>query len=111
MIHDMAPERCRELREALPSDGDPKLQDAMQVWHNLTEAERTNVFRGLYSQVVAFQRTGDVGHLEMMEDGLHTMVIMEQQPGFTESRRKPVSPMKPGEKGAGFQELIRQLRS
>lgn len=111
VIRDLDQGRNLELREQLPADDDPTMQVAMRVWGNLTEDEQANVFRGLFKRVVAFERHGrDVGHLEMMEDDLHVMVLLESQPGFTEERRRPFVPPKPGE-GIGIEEVIRRLRS
>lgn len=94
----------------VPARDDPELVQVMAVWDRLTVAEQRNVFEGLARAVTAFGRTKDIDHLVKLSESVDEMVRLEQQPGFTESRRTPTkrSP-DPGE-GIGIAEVVRRLR-
>lgn len=66
---------------------DKAIVQAMRVWATLTPDEQRNVFEGTAVAIATFGRTKDTGHLVSLAERVNEMVLLESQPGFTESRR------------------------
>lgn len=97
-------------RPGVPAKDDPQVKTAMAVWDELTGEEQRNVFEGVARAVTAFGRTKEIDHLVRLSQSVDEMVLLEQQPGFTEARRAPAADdSEPGE-GVGIAEVIRRLR-
>lgn len=92
------------------SRDDPQVKQAMAVWDGLSLEEQRNVFQGMAQAVTAFGRTKNVDHLVRLSQSINEMVLLEQQPGFTESRRTPTERSQDPGEGMGITEVVRRLR-
>lgn len=99
------------LNPGTPPVDDPQVAEAMRVYDGiLNDTERREVFRSMYRAVLAYDRTQDVDHLARLSLSVKDMVLLEQQPGFTEARRAPRKPPTDPCAGAGIAEVVRRLR-
>lgn len=97
-------------RPGVPGRDDPAIVQAMQVWDALTPGEQRSVFEGVARAVSAFGRTKEIDHLVRLSESVDEMVLLEQQPGFTEARRAPAADVGERGEGVGIAEVIRRLR-
>jgi hypothetical protein len=100
------------FKPGTPTRDDPAVVEAMHVYDDiLNDTERREVFQSIYRAVLAWKRTGRIDHLTgTVAEGLADMVLLEQQPGFTEARRTPTPDSLEPTEGIGIAEVIRPLR-
>lgn len=100
----------RQVPPSQIAGDDPAIVQAMTVWKQLTPAEQANVFGAVMRAVTAFGRTKNVDHLVRLAESIDGMVLIEQQPGFVQARRAPVTPPARQGEALGIAEVIRQLQ-
>lgn len=69
---------------------------ALMVYDELSDAERREVFRNLYSAIAAFKQTSNVDHLVVFADSVELMVNLKPEERQT-LRMAAANPVRPEE--------------
>jgi hypothetical protein len=99
------------LRPGEVHPDDPQVAKAMKVYDTLTPREQRETFRSTYRAAVAFERTGDVAHLNRSADSLTTTILLHGHPPTRQAILDAPTEPSPAENLRDVGALIEKLRA